>query len=138
MGMNRTSSRRDVMAPKQPPAIWRGIGCLLIIIVPVLSYAAAELSIDYFIAQRLVPRELLITPQVPDWLWLAPVLARIVQAVIGRRAFLAILVLTFVYILFLSGIFSVLYAYMYRLAAPKKYGPLDAPPPRVKIKKYKR
>lgn len=126
------------MAAKQPPAIWRGIGCLLIILVPVLSYAAAELSLQFFIDQRLVPRELLITPQVPDWMWLAPVLARIVQSVIGRSGFLAILVLTFVYILFLSGIFSVLYAFMYRLAAPTKYGPMDAPPPRIKIKKYKR
>ena len=126
------------MAPKQPPAIWRGIGCVLIILVPVLSYAAAELSLPFFLNQGLVPRELLTAPQVPDWLWIAPVLAQLVQSLIGRYGFPAVMVLTFVYILFISGIFSVLYAFMYRLTAPSRYGPMDAPPPRIKVKKYKR
>ena len=138
MGKYRSSTRQDVMAPKQPPPIWRGIGCLLIILVPVLSYAAAELSLPFFLNQGLVPRELLFTPRVPDWLWIAPMLAQIVQSLIGRYAFLAILILTFIYILFIGTIISILYAFMYRLAAPSRYGPMDAPPPRIKVKKYKR
>lgn len=138
MGKYRSSTRRDVMAPKQPPAIWRGIGCLLIILVPVLSYAAAELSLPFFLNRGLVPRELLITPHVPDWLWTVPVLAQFVQSLIGRYAFPAVLVLTFIYILFITGILTVFYAFMYQLTAPSRYGPMDAPPPRIKVKKYKR
>jgi len=33
---------------------------------------------------------------------------------------------------------SVLYAFVYRLVGPPRYGPLDVPPPNVKLKKYKR
>ena len=138
MGKYRSGVRKeDTRAEGQLP-IWRGIGCLLIVLVPVLSYAAAEVSMPFFLSQRLVPRELLTTPQTPDWLWLAPVLAQTYQFIFGRPGILAILVLTVIYILFIGGIMSVLYAFMYQLAAPSRYGPMDAPPPRVKVKKYKR
>jgi hypothetical protein len=138
MGKYQFSDGPNVTQSKQPPPIWRGIGCLLIIIVPVVSYAAAELSLPFFLNRGLVPRELLFTPRVPDWLWLAPMLAQIVQSIIGRYGFFAILVLTFIYILFIGTIISIIYAFIYRLAVPKRYGPMDAPPPRVKVKKYKR
>lgn len=138
MGKYKSSVSQQGPRTKEGPPIWRGIGCLLIIIVPVLSYAAAELSLPFFISQRLIPRELLIAPRVPEWLWLAPVLAQIVQSIIGRYGFYAIVVLTLLYILFIGTIISIFYAFLYRIIAPKRYGPMDAPPPRVKIKKYKR
>jgi len=138
MGKYKSSTSEKGIQKKQQLPIWRGIGCLLIILVPVVSYAAADLSLPFFLNRGLVPQELLFTPLVPDWLWLAPVLAQIVQTLIGRYAFFAILVLTFIYILFFGTIISILYAFMYRLAAPSRYGPMDAPPPRIKVKKYKR
>ena len=138
MGRYKSTVSERGTQPKQRPPIWRGIGCLLIILVPVLSYAAADLSLPFFLNQGLVPRELLFTPRVPDWLWLAPVLAQIVQSLIGQYAFFAILILTFIYILFMGTVISILYAFMYRIIAPKRYGPMDAPPPRIKVKKYKR
>lgn len=138
MGKYKSSVSHKGTQPKQAPPIWRGIGCLLIILVPVLAYATAELTFPFFLNLGLVPRDLLFTPRVPDWLWLAPMLAQIVQTLIGRYAFLAILILTFIYILFIGTIISILYAFMYRIAAPSRYGPLDAPPPRIKVKKYKR
>jgi hypothetical protein len=134
---------RDTLAKKEtkvegPHPIWRGIGCLIIIIVPVLSFAAANLTMPFFRSRGLIPPELLGTPQLPDWLWYVPVLAGIVHSLIVRPAFLATMVLTFLYILILGGIFSVVYALMYRMVAPPKYGPMDAPPSRAKTKKYKR
>ena len=138
MGKYKSSVSERGIQPKQRPPIWRGIGCLLIILVPVISYAAAELSLPFFLNQGLVPRELLFTPRVPDWLWYAPMLAQIVQSLIGQYAFLAILILTFIYTLFIGTVISIFYAFMYRIISPKRYGPLDAPPPRIKVKKYKR
>jgi len=134
---------RDTIAAKEqkvkgPHPIWRGIGCLIIIIVPILSFAAANVTMPFFLNRGLIPPELLGTPQLPDWLWYAPVLAQIVRSMFVRPAIFAILLLTLVYILILGGIFSVIYAFMYRMTAPPKYGPMDAPPPKVKIKKYKR
>jgi hypothetical protein len=121
-----------------PPPIWRGIGCLLIILVPVMSFAAADLSWRFFWLRGLIPQELLVTPQPPDWIGLLPVVQAAYWFVFSKEAILAILVLTVIYTIFLAGIISVFYAFMYRLTAPSKYGPLDAPPPRIKVKKYKR
>jgi hypothetical protein len=138
MGKYRSSVRKEDSRVEGQLPIWRGIGCLLIVLVPVLAYAAADVTMPFFQSRGLVPRELLTTPQTPDWLWIAPVLAQIYQFLFVRHGILAILVLTVIYILFIGGIMSVLYAFMYQLAAPSRYGPMDAPPPRVKVKKYKR
>jgi hypothetical protein len=138
MGRYRDTIKEVDQRVERPHPIWRGIGCLLIIIVPIFSFAAASLSMPFFLNRGLVPDQLLFTPQVPDWLWYAPVLAQIVQFLFGRFAIFATLMLTFVYALILGGFFSVLYAAMYRMAAPSRYGPMDAPPPKVKIKKYRR
>ncbi len=139
MGRQRTTLPEQSLADRKPRPIWRGIGCLLIILVPVLSYAAAVESMPFFFNRGLVPSDLLITPNVPSWLWTGiPVLAQIIHFFIGRYALPAYLLLTFVYILAIGGFFSMLYALMYRISGPSRYGPMDAPPPKIKVKKYKR
>jgi hypothetical protein len=35
-------------------------------------------------------------------------------------------------------VMSVIYGYIYTIFGPPRYGPTDAPPPRVKAKPYKR
>ena len=138
MGKYKTSVSQPSMKPNQPPPIWRGIGCLLIIIVPILSYATAVTTLPFFIDQKIVPKELLIAPQVPGWMNFAPVLAQLLRSLIGHYAFPAIVVLTLLYIFVIGGVISIFYAYLYRMIAPSRYGPMDAPPPRIKVKKYKR
>ncbi len=138
MGKYKSGVRQPEPLPTGPQPIWRGIGCLLIILVPILSYAAAVLTMPFFFNRGVVPGELLFTPQPPDWLWIAPVLAQIFRFLFGRYAILATLLLTLIYILFIGGVLTVFYAFIYRMAAPSRYGPMDAPPPRIKVKKYKR
>ena len=138
MGRYRDTIKTSEKKVEGPHSIWRGFGCMIIIIVPILSFAAANVTLPLFLNRGLVPPQLLITPQIPAWLWYVPVLAQIIQNLFVRPAIFAILVLTFMYILILGGIFSVIYAAMYRMVAPARYGPMDAPPPKVKIKKYKR
>ena len=129
---------KQVEVTTGPPPIWRGIGCLMIILVPVMSFAAADLSWRFFWLRGLIPPELLVTPQPPDWIGILPPVQSAYWFVFSKEAILAILALTFIYTIFLAGIISVLYAFMYRIAAPSRYGPMDAPPPRIKVKKYKR
>jgi ABC-type xylose transport system permease subunit len=38
----------------------------------------------------------------------------------------------------IGGVMSVLYGYIYTIFGPPRYGPTDAPPPKVKAKRYKR
>lgn len=138
MGRYKKTMREAPIGPRKPRPLWRGIGCLLIVIVPVLSYAAAVVTMPFFLQRGLVPRTLLVTPQLPDWLWVLPVLARMLQFLFVRYAIYANLLLTFLYLLVIGGSFSLLYAAMYRIVGPSRFGPLDAPPPKIKVKKYKR
>ena len=138
MGRYRETVKQTPTRTAGPPPVWRGIGCMLIFLVPIVSYAAAEVTMPFFLNRGLVPQELLFTPQTPEWLQVMPVLAQVFRFLFGRYAILATLGLTFFYIIFITGILTVIYAFMYRMAAPSRYGPMDAPPPRIKIKKYKR
>jgi hypothetical protein len=79
------------------------------------------------------------TPQPPDLLvQYSQPLARLFVSLLSHPNMYAVLLYTVVYIVLIGGLFSVVYAYMYRMAAPSRYGPMDAPPPKTKIKKYKR
>lgn len=138
MSRYSSTSRGNPKGIENPHPIWRGIGFLIILIVPVLSYAASQVSMPYLIRQRWVPKELLGTPKLPEWLDFAPVLVDILEVIFVRKGMYATILVTFLYIVIIGGIISILYAILYRLFGPKKYGPLDAPPPKVKIKKYKR
>jgi len=138
MGKYRRESREPRAQERQLHPIWRGIGCAILVLVPILSYAAASVLMPFLLNRGLVPQQLLFTPQAPSWLWYAPVLAEAFQFLFGRFAIFATLMITGVFIVILGGIFSLVYAIMYRAVAPSRYGPMDAPPPKVKIKKYKR
>jgi hypothetical protein len=138
MGKYQSGVKRKDHRATGPHPVWRGIGCLLIVLIPIISFAAADLTLPFFQARGLVPRELLVTLQTPSWLRFAPVVAQAYQFLFARPGILATLALTFIYILFIGGVMSVIYGYVYQLAAPSRYGPMDAPPPRTKIKKYKR
>lgn len=138
MGRYKDTQKAVEQKAAGPPPIWRGIGCMLIFLVPVISYAAADLSMPFFLKQHLVPQELLVTPHAPDWLQVMPVLDQMFNSLLGHAGILATLSLTLIYMLFIAGILTVLYAFMYQMSTPSRYGPMDAPPPRTKVKKYKR
>jgi hypothetical protein len=138
MGKYRRESRDPRSKEKQLHPIWRGIGCVILVLVPIISFAAASVLMPLLLKRGWVPQQLLFTPQAPVWLWYAPILAEVFQFLFGRYAIFATLILTAVFIILLSGVFSLVYAIMYQTVAPPRYGPMDAPPPKVKIKKYKR
>jgi hypothetical protein len=99
-------------APVHP--IWRGIGCLLMIILPVISYAGAVLLVRENIRQRWI--------QVP-----AELTGSIVLPYLGRIFFLDLAVTVMLVILGFS-LLMVLYAMVARIVGPQRYGPYDVPP----------
>jgi len=138
MGKYQSGVKRAEPRQTGPHPIWRGIGCLLMVLIPIISFAAAEVTMPFFQDRGLVPRELLITPQTPDWLYFATPIAQAYQFLFARPGILATLALTFIYIIFIGGIMTLVYGFMYQMTAPSRYGPMDAPPIRGKVKKYKR
>lgn len=119
--------------------VMRGIGCIMMIVVPVLAYGTALFLVDYGIRQG--------WPIPPNWLQpirIHPLLLRlqglepIWNFLLVQDNLIAVLVFTIAITIVVGGIMSVLYGYMYTLFGPPRYGPQDAPPIRVKVKRYKR
>ena len=138
MGKYKFSEARKEKA-KETPAVWRGFGCLLMIIIPIISYAAGALTIESVFASRpaLIPRDLLVTVNVPSLVWqYLPVLASFLQKIFNNPFLWVNLVVTVFYLLIFSGIISIVYAALFRAFGPPQYSPLDAPPVRKKTRKY--
>jgi hypothetical protein len=108
--------------------IWRGIGCLLMIIIPVVSYAGAALlvreNIEYAWFQ--VPVELSGVVNFEPVYSFLPFLQSFLLS-LGPIYYLDIL-LTVAFMIVGFGLVSGVYSIMYRAVNPSRYGPYDAPP----------
>ncbi len=124
---------------KQPHPVWRGIGCLVLLIIPVISYALAVLLVGYALQTGFaIPVQLLGYPVMPVWLFKVPGLIGLLNWIQSQPNLYAYLITTLFTLLFVSGVFSVFYAVTYRIIGPSRYTRLDAPPPKIKVKKYRR
>ncbi len=138
--MSRQSStfRPPSLKPMQEPhAIWRGIGLILAILVPVLSWFGAEEMVALGIEQGW-PFVFALTgyAQLPNEFYYIPVLADLARWLSSIPDLKAKLFFAFILIIVFSGIVTVLYASLYRMLVPR-YTPFDEPAPRVIIKKRK-
>lgn len=125
--------------PEGPHAIWRGIGCLMMLIIPVISYAAGYETINYAIENNIdVPYQLLGTPRLPDFFYNSGSLISLLSPLLAIKNLYAYLVAAIFYTLILGSITSIGYAIVYRFTGPSRYGPLDIPQPNFKVKRYKR
>jgi hypothetical protein len=140
MGKYKTNSRiREKPKSEGPHVIWRGIGCLMMLIIPAISIAAAYETINYGIQSHwALPYQLLGTPRFPDLFYKSNGLMVLLTPIANTPNFYAYAALSFLYIVLLGGIISVIYAMIYRAVGPSRYGPMDAPPPKIKTKKYTR
>lgn len=123
----------------EPHPIWRGIGCAIILIIPVLAYILGAIAVDYAVKEGIrLPEGLAGYPVMPDWLFYVPGLVPLLSWIEGRYNLYAYLLMAFFFTVALGGVVSLVYAIMYRMVGPKQYTHLDAPPANIKVKKYKR
>jgi len=106
--------------------VWQGIGCLLMILVPVMAYAGAVLLVQANVSQGWVPisYELSRTVNIPnvgsfDYLF-ANLLVAAILALLG------------------FGLIVAIYSLVYRAVGPSQLGPLDAEPIRRRPPKRKK
>ena len=124
---------------REPHPIWRGIGCLMMILLPVIAYAGAVLLVQYGVNHGWpFPPEIVGYIQFPDWVWNAPVLPLLAKPIANFRNLWAVLIIFLILLVLLSGIFSTLYSVLYRFMGPPRYTSQDAPPSKYKPKAYKR
>ena len=120
--------------------VMRGIGCIMIVIVPILAYGIALLLIDYGIQNG--------WPIPPNWLRpisIHPLLLSlrglepVWNFLLSQDNLIAVIVFTIAITIVIGGIMSIIYGYIYTIFGPPQYGPHDAPPIRgIKVKRYKR
>ena len=119
--------------------VMRGIGCLMIVIVPILAYGASIILVNYGAKNGWpIPPNWLGTPIFPPLLWRISGVAYILPFLQAQTNLTANLIFTAAITIVIGGLMSVLYGYIYAAFGPPRYGPTDVPPPRVKTKRYKR
>jgi hypothetical protein len=120
--------------------IMRGIGCILFVIVPIISYGSAVLLVNYGVSEGWpIPPDWLGTPAIPDLLWKLRGLEVILRYLQAQTNLTANLVFAFALAILIFGVLSMVYGFMFKLLGPPEYGPTDEPPIRgVKVKRYKR
>jgi hypothetical protein len=112
----------------------------MMIVIPVLSIASAIVTVDWILAydKYLIPSTMRGIPRPPDFFYNSDGLMTIFKLIAGYENFYAIAVVSIIYIFLISGFISMVYSIVYIRIAPNRYGPLDAPPVKVKIKKKSR
>jgi hypothetical protein len=118
--------------------IWRGIGCILIVLDLLASYIASIFIVPLLLTTGYVPVELLGHIHFPDWVFKVPVLNGLASLISGfNNLYLSIIVFIVILVL-LTGIFSLLYVAFLQFSGPPRYTELDAPPSTHRAKPYKR
>ena len=141
MGKYQSNSRRQQSSiPRnQVPAVVRGISCLTMVIVPLLSYGIAAYWIENGLpGTAIIPPKLLGAPNIPPFFFSSPALAPIATFLSGQNNLGANLLFALAITTIIGGLMAVITGYVSAMFGPSKYGPTDVPPPRVKTKKYSR
>ena len=136
----------SVSRPTPPPRnrevhpLMRGIGCLMLVIVPILAYGVSVLLVNYGMQRGWpIPPPWLEPAQFHPLLWSLSGLVPVLNFLQAQPHLTANLVFAVGISVVAFGVMSVMYGYIYKLFGPPEYGPTDEPPVRgAKIKRYKR
>jgi hypothetical protein len=128
--MMRYSKYSSEQGPTEypPPTnpVWRGIGCILFLITPIIAF--------------LIANEVMNAGLVQQYIYIPPTLRNtftLPGLEITFTYFYATLLLTAGVTVALFALFFVVYALVYRVIGPSPYGPTDVPPIRSKRKTRK-
>lgn len=132
MGSSSKYGGRVVVKPRpwQIHPIWRGIGCLMLILIPLLSLAGAQLLIDNGVLASVLGSFGFPIPA--DWM---QELFAIPAGDVTYSVTITTLILAGLLMFVSFALLMVFYTIMYSAMGPARYGPLDAPPERYVRKK---
>jgi hypothetical protein len=109
--------------------IWRGIGCALILLIPIMAWYAAVL---FFQTNKTIPLSYAISKPITIPYSQIPEIDRIIaifnQYTVSHNLIVGQFLLTIVFMFIGFGILSLIYAVFFKAAGPSRYGPFDVPP----------
>jgi len=139
MKYSNYQKQKELPARREVHPVWRGIGCILMIVTPIISWAAASLLLDFGKLQRWpFIWELGGYLRFPDIVYTIPYVSMVANSISSIPDLKAMLVFFFLFLIAFSGILGVINALVYRVIGPPRYTNLDEPAPRVKTKRYTR
>jgi hypothetical protein len=118
--------------------LWRGIGCILIVLVPLITLGLTAIVTPVLSATGYVPHELMGHVIFPDWVFKVPILNAITAFIASINNLWLDLIIFIVILVILTGISSLIYVSVLQVIGPPRYGEKDAPPSKYKAKEYKR
>jgi len=130
MGFSAQKYRKEVKEKSwEIHPVWRGIGCALIIIIPIMAWYSASLIFQTN-KQIPLPHEMIrpITipySQIPQ---IDQIIGGFNRYTISHNLTVGQFMLTGFLMFIGFGIISLLYAVLLRVAGPSRYGPFDIPP----------
>jgi len=135
----QSHAKKELVRPYTIHPIWRGIGFLLMVLVPVMALAAALVLTNLGLELHWsFMRELTGKVRLPEVMYTLPVIRNVALWISSIDHLRAKLLFFLAMLLVFSGIMSFLYAAVYRMIGPPRYTALDAPAARVKVKRYTR
>jgi hypothetical protein len=138
MGKYNKFSQKEFKRPYDVHPIWRGIGCIMMILVPALSIIGAMVLIDEGINRGWpLPPEMLGFIQFDPLAYKIPVIGDFARTISSVPNLMGIIVFSIFILIVASGLGSFLYSALYRMFGPPRYTALDAPETR-KARSYKR
>jgi hypothetical protein len=133
------SRRTPEKKARQTHPVWRGIGCIFTILIPVISYIGSYLTINLGVDRNWpIPYQLLGYPRLPALIYKSNALAALLQPITTLNNLYAIVILALFYMLILGGLLAFVDALVYSFAGPPRWGPQDVPPPKFRTRRYKR
>lgn len=123
---------------KEIKPIWRGIGCILMVIVPVMTYGLMMLVTPLVAATGKIPPFLMGKIQLAPWVYETPFLSTLASYLYSANNLGLHAVVYLVMLLLVTGVTSLFYSMVYSLIGPTRYTEQDAQPTKHKAKKYTR
>jgi len=112
--------------------VWRGIGCIMLLLVPFMSWFTAELVLESNL-KDIFPYELTRVAVLPfvHITEVDKIILHVNYYFQNTGFMLGQVFLTVIFSFIGFGIVALLYAIIYRFAGPPRYGPFDIPTDRV-------
>jgi len=137
--MGYSSRQYDRPKPEERPwkvhPIWRGIGCFMLILLPIMAYAAQHefwRNTSWFPipADLLQPAAIPLSQSSSVNAYILPVNNMI------NRIYYADLFFFLIFLVLGFGLLSIIYGVFYRIVGPPRYGRYDAPPEKARRRRY--
>jgi hypothetical protein len=133
------NKHKELPSRREVHPVWRGIGFVMILLIPIISWLASMVLLDVGRKQGWAFLGELSDPiKFPEWAYKVPVIMNVANYITNFPNLKSLLLFFFLVLILLSGVFAVLNAVLYRMFGPPRYTNLDAPAPRVRTKRYTR